>query len=114
LVDAIDPAPLASDFPNKIGPWPPPAEMVLVLSHLSGSGATPDPLRCSCVLGHRRLAPTVVMVTVLISNPHRGRLLFAVMPSDSIFSRRPSVLSLASEMRPIRSAFARSEWVCVL
>ena len=25
-----------------IGPWPPPAETVLVVSHLSGSGATPD------------------------------------------------------------------------
>jgi hypothetical protein len=28
----------------------------------------PDPLRCSCVLGHRRLAVTVVMVTVIITS----------------------------------------------
>ena len=36
------------------------------IKYLSGSGATPDPLRCSCVLGHRRLAPTVFTVTVVI------------------------------------------------
>ena len=29
---------------------------------------TPDPLRCSCVLGHCRLAPTVVTVTVVIKS----------------------------------------------
>ena len=44
------------------------AETVLMVSHLSGSGVTPDPLRCSCVLGHRRLAPTVVTVTVVITS----------------------------------------------
>jgi hypothetical protein len=53
-------------------------------------------------------------VNVDCCNPRRGRLLFDEMPIGSIFSRRPSVLSLASEMRPIGSAFARSEWVCVL
>jgi hypothetical protein len=40
----------------------------IMVIHLSGSGATPDPLRCSCVLGHCRLAPTVVTVTVVITS----------------------------------------------
>jgi hypothetical protein len=39
-----------------------------MVRHLSGSDATPDPLRCSCFLGHRQLAPTVVTVTVVITS----------------------------------------------
>ena len=39
-----------------------------MVSHLSGSDATPGPLCCYCVLGHRRLAPTVVTVAVVITS----------------------------------------------
>jgi len=34
---------------------------------LSGSGATPNPLQCSCVLGHRVIAPAVATVAVVIA-----------------------------------------------
>jgi hypothetical protein len=111
--------PPTSDFPNKIGTWLPPAETVLVVSHLSGSGATPNPLRCSCILRHRRLAPTIVTVAVVITSKLIAAIRIAV-PSccqDSHwyhFFQRPTVLWPASETQPIRSLFARSEWVCVL
>jgi hypothetical protein len=81
------------------------AETVLMVSHLSGSWRHSRPpallLRpetspsCSnCRHGHCRHH-----VNVDCCNPRRGRLLFSEMPIGSIFSQRPSVLSLASEMR---------------
>ncbi len=117
-VDAIDPHP-ASDFTNKIGPWPPPAETVLMVSHLSGSCTTPDLLRCSCILRHCCLAPTVVTVAVVITSTLIAAIRVAVVfslprcPLVAFFRRLP-VLSLAIETQQIRSVFFSRVSGCVL
>jgi len=92
--------PPTSDFPNKIGTWLPPAETVLVVSHLSGSGATPNPLRCSCILGHRRLAPTIVTVAVVITSKLIAAIRIAVA---FLLPRFPLVSFFPAPYRPMAS-----------
>jgi hypothetical protein len=86
--------------------------MVLMVSHLSGSsGATPDPLRCSCVLGHRHLDPNVVTVAVIIAST----LIAAIcVPVAFSLPRCPLVAFILAPVRPIASEWDTTIWLCIL
>jgi hypothetical protein len=63
-----------------------------------GEPLTPDPLQCSCVVGHISLASTVITVTIVIA-----LMLIAVIPIAVAFSlpRCPMITFFSEPVRPI-------------
>jgi hypothetical protein len=103
--------PPASDFTNKIGPWPQPSETVLMVSNLSGSGATPDPLWCSCILGHHRLSPTIITVAFVITST-----MISAIRVTAAFSLPgcPLVAFFQAPVRPVASEWDVTNLLCFL